>query len=84
MFWLWTCLQNFRLRVDRKSRSLGAVEICLNICRLAVFLQTRVLSHYLFDFFAILLLLGFSRAFSSSIFLVVSLTTVLFIDRYIF
>ena len=65
-----------------KVGPLGVIEVCSNISKLAVLLQTGLLSHYLFSFFAILLLLGFSWVFSSSILLVSSLTTVLFI--YIF
>ena len=65
-----------------KVGPLGVIEVCSNISKLAVLLQTGLLSHYLFSFFAILLLLGFSWVFSSSILLVLSLTTILFI--YIF
>ena len=65
-----------------KVGPLGVIEVCSNISKLTVLLQTGLLSHYLFSFFAILLLLGFSWVLSSSILLVLSLTTILFI--YIF
>ena len=61
---------------------LGVIETCSNISKLAVLLQTGLLSHYLFSFFAVLLLFGFSWVFSSSFLLVLSLTTILFL--YIF
>ena len=61
---------------------LGVIETCSNISKLALLFQTGLLSHYLFSFFLILLSFGFGWVASSSLFLILSLTTVLFIYTF--
>ena len=61
---------------------LGVIETCSNISKLALVFQTGLLSHYLFSFFLILLSFGFGWVASSSLFLILSLTTVLFIYTF--
>lgn len=65
-----------------KIGPLGVIETCSNISKLALLLQTGLLSHYLFIFFLIFLSFGFGWVVSSSLFLILPLVTVLFI--YIF
>ena len=61
---------------------LGVIETCSNISKLALLFQTGLLSHYLFSFFLILLSFGFGWVASSSLFLILSLSTVLFIYTF--
>lgn len=61
---------------------LGVIETCSNISKLALLLQTGLLSHYLFSFFLILLSFGFGWVVSSSLFLILPLTTVIFIYTF--
>jgi proton-translocating NADH-quinone oxidoreductase chain L len=61
---------------------LGVIETCSNVSKLTLLFQTGLLSHYLFSFFLILLSFGFGWVVSSSLFLILSLTTVLFIYTF--
>jgi proton-translocating NADH-quinone oxidoreductase chain L len=61
---------------------LGVTETCSNVSKLTLLFQTGLLSHYLFSFFLILLSFGFGWVVSSSLFLILSLTTVLFIYTF--
>jgi proton-translocating NADH-quinone oxidoreductase chain L len=65
-----------------KMGPLGVIETCSNVSKLALLFQTGLLSHYLFSFFLILSSFGFGWVVSSSLFLILSLTTVLFIYTF--